>query len=148
ATVFAFSLIALLAWLPGNQPIRGRWTAVGLVVISLVSLAVSGVSAARFFVQPVTTSKTSPIPVASPGVVATWASFKTGTDKPHHTFADGLEITDVERGIGTGAKRGDVLTVRYIMWLNDGRQVDSTDAAGQPFTFTLGTGEVIQGWEE
>ncbi|HKW59665.1 MAG TPA: FKBP-type peptidyl-prolyl cis-trans isomerase [Candidatus Dormibacteraeota bacterium] len=147
-TVFAFFLIGLLAWLPGSQPMRRRWTTVGLVVISLVSVALSGVSAARFFVQPVTTSKTSLIPVASPAVVATRASFTTGADKPHQTLADGLEITDVEPGAGTGAKPGDVLTVRYIMWLNDGRQVDSTDVAGRPFTFTLGSGEVIQGWDE
>lgn len=57
-------------------------------------------------------------------------------------------ITDVEPGLGTAAKPGDVLTVRYIMWLSDGRQVDSTDAAGRAFTFTLGKGDVIQGWDE
>jgi len=148
-TAFALFLIGLLIWLPGaGQPDRRRWTAAGLVAISLVSLAVSGVSAARFLVQPAATSKTSPIAVASPAVVATWASFKTGTDKPHQTLADGLQITDFEPGIGSGAKRGDVLTVRYIMWLSDWRQVFSSDAAGQPFTFTLGTGEVLQGWEE
>lgn len=148
-TVFALFLVGLLAWLPGGgQPDRRRWTAAGLVTISLVSVAISSVSAGRFFVQPVATSKTSPIPVASPALVATWASFKTGTDKPHQTLVDGLQITDVEPGTGSGAKRGDVLTVRYIMWLSDGRQVFSSDAAGQPFTFTLGTGEVLLGWDE
>jgi len=63
-------------------------------------------------------------------------------------MADGLQITDVTTGSGTVARSGDVLTVRYIMWLSDGKQVDSSDAAGESFTFTLGTGMVIQGWDE
>jgi len=147
-TVLAVSSLALLVWLPRDHGARQRWTSIGLVVVSILSLAISTGSAARFVSQPASRSESSRIPVASPAVLATWASFTTGASKLHQTLADGLQITDVETGTGKTAHRGDVLTVRYIMWLSDGRQVDSSDAAGSPFKFTLGTGEVIQGWDE
>lgn len=81
ATVFALLLIALLAWLPDARQVRGRWTAVGLVVIASVSMAVSTASAARYVVQPAPASTKSPIQVASPAAMATWASFRTNGDR-------------------------------------------------------------------
>lgn len=147
-TVLAVSSLALLVWLPGDHVARQRSTFIGLAVVSIFSLAISTASAARFVSLPASRSEPSRIPVASPTVLATWASFTTGAAKPHQTSADGLQITDVETGTGRAAHPGDVLTVRYIMWLSDGRQADSSDAAGGPFKFTLGTGEVIPGWDE
>jgi len=91
---------------------------------------------------------TPAIAIASPKLTAMWASFTTGADQQHVTMADGLRVTDIVAGSGTSARAGDVLTVRYIMWLSDGRQVDSSDANGSSFTFTLGKGTLIQGWEE
>ncbi len=147
-TVLAFSSLALLVWLPRDHVARQRWTSIGLVVVSILSLAVSTASAARFVSQPASRSEATRIPVVSPAVLATWALFTTGAAKSHQTLADGVQITDVEAGTGRTVHAGDVLTVRYIMWLSDGRQVDSSDAARSPFKFTLGTGEVIQGWDE
>ena len=94
------------------------------------------------------TSATPSIEIASPTVEATWASFTTGADKQHRTLEDGLQVTDVESGSGTVARSKDMLTVRYILWLSDGRQVDSSDAEGGSFKFTVGTGAVIRGWDE
>lgn len=93
-------------------------------------------------------SPTPRVPVVSPTLLATWASSATGADKPARTLSDGLEIVDVETGNGAGAHSQELLTVRYIIWLSDGRQVDSTDAHGQDFKFTLGAGQVIRGWDE
>ena len=47
------------------------------------------------------------------------------------------------------ARKGDTLTVRYVgaNWSN-GREVDASWDRGEPFTFTLGRGMVIPGWEE
>lgn len=58
-----------------------------------------------------------------------------------------LEITDVEQGEGTEAKRGDQVEVHYTGWLTDGTKFDSSVDRGQPFSFQLGGGQVIQGWD-
>ncbi|MDB5101750.1 MAG: fbp [Cyanobacteria bacterium RYN_339] len=46
------------------------------------------------------------------------------------------------------AKVGDSVSVHYTGWLTTGKQFDSSLTAGKPFTFKLGAGEVIKGWDE
>jgi FKBP-type peptidyl-prolyl cis-trans isomerase len=65
-----------------------------------------------------------------------------------------FSVTDLVVGTGDTAAAGQVLTVEYTGWLyvtgapdNKGTIFDSTDG-GQPFVFTLGAGQVIQGWEQ
>lgn len=64
------------------------------------------------------------------------------------TTPDGLTITDVKEGTGPAAKAGDTITVNYTGWLQDGTKFDSSLDRQQPFTFTLGQGQVIKGWDE
>lgn len=59
----------------------------------------------------------------------------------------GVEITDTEIGEGELAAAGDVLTVHYTGWLSDGTEFDSSVGRGDPFTFKLGAGQVIAGWD-
>ena len=51
-------------------------------------------------------------------------------------------------GTGTEAMAGDSVTVEYVGELTDGTVFDSTQSHGQPFTFPLGKGQVIAGWDE
>ncbi len=51
-------------------------------------------------------------------------------------------------GTGAEAKTGDLVTVNYTGYLTDGTKFDSSLDSGQPFQFTIGKGEVIQGWEQ
>jgi FKBP-type peptidyl-prolyl cis-trans isomerase len=125
-----------------------RLSVVGVAIVSAAALGVSCTPSNGSSPHHASSSATPAIAIASPAVVATWASFATGADKPHSTAADGLVITDVDSGTGKVAQKGDLLTVRYIMWLSDARQADSSDAQGSPFKFTLGTGMVIPGWDE
>jgi len=59
-----------------------------------------------------------------------------------------LQIEDLKEGTGAEAKSGDSVTVHYTGWLTDGTEFDSSVDAGQPFTFNLGAGEVIPGWDQ
>jgi len=148
-TAFAFCLVGLLIWLPANGRDRRRWIAAGLVVVSAISLvAAYAASTGPRLHAAQASGRSSEFPLATPKLTATWASFATGSDFRPTALPDGLQITDVKVGAGTVARVGDALTVRYIMWLSNGKQADSSDAEGGPFKFTLGTGMVIQGWEE
>jgi len=64
------------------------------------------------------------------------------------TTPSGLLIQDLQVGTGTEAMAGDSVTVEYVGQLTDGTVFDSTQSHGQPFTFTLGAGQVIAGWDE
>src|SRR5579862_7564940 len=59
-----------------------------------------------------------------------------------------LEVKDVKVGKGPGAKDGDTLTMHYKGTLADGTVFDTNETAGKsPFTFALGQGAVIKGWD-
>ena len=59
-----------------------------------------------------------------------------------------LKIEELKVGTGAEAKAGDEVRVHYTGWLTDGTKFDSSVDRGQPFSFTLGVGMVIKGWDE
>lgn len=62
--------------------------------------------------------------------------------------------TDILPGSGTEATSGTLVTVNYTGWLYDASKLDNkglqfdTSIGGDPFPFTLGAGQVIQGWDK
>jgi len=60
----------------------------------------------------------------------------------------GLQYWDIKVGTGAVAEKGQSVKVHYTGWLTNGKKFDSSVDAGQPFTFALGAGEVIKGWDE
>ncbi|MDD3170436.1 MAG: FKBP-type peptidyl-prolyl cis-trans isomerase [Candidatus Paceibacterota bacterium] len=60
---------------------------------------------------------------------------------------DDLKIEVMQQGEGREVKNGDNLTVHYSGYLEDGTKFDSSLDKGAPFTFQIGQGRVIQGWE-
>lgn len=59
----------------------------------------------------------------------------------------GLEIYDEKVGTGAEAKAGQTIQAHYVGTLVNGTKFDSSVDRGQPFEFTLGVGQVIQGWD-
>jgi peptidylprolyl isomerase len=80
------------------------------------------------------------------GPMATMAHAAQAAPQSH------LKIIDVKRGTGAVAKAGQSVTVHYTGWLYDhgakGKKFDSSLDRGQPFTFALGAGNVIPGWDQ
>jgi FKBP-type peptidyl-prolyl cis-trans isomerase len=61
---------------------------------------------------------------------------------------NGLQIEDVVVGTGDEAKAGQKVTVHYRGTLTNGTEFDASYNRNQPFTFSLGAGEVIKGWDQ
>jgi FKBP-type peptidyl-prolyl cis-trans isomerase len=59
-----------------------------------------------------------------------------------------LVIEDLTEGTGQTATAGDNVLVHYTGWLTDGAKFDSSLDRGQPFSFQLGAGRVIAGWDQ
>ncbi len=70
----------------------------------------------------------------------------------YQTTTSGLQYEDTVTGSGSEARAGADVTVHYTGWLyNDGeigRKFDSSKDRGDPFSFPLGAGHVIRGWDE
>src|SRR5579885_1959388 len=59
---------------------------------------------------------------------------------------DGLQYWDIKVGTGAKAIPGETVRVNYIGWLANGKEFDRS--RDEPFTFDLGAGHVIKGWDE
>ena len=60
----------------------------------------------------------------------------------------GLKYIDLEEGSGESPGSGATAVVHYTGWLLDGRKFDSSHDRNSPFSFPIGRGQVIRGWDE
>ncbi len=75
-------------------------------------------------------------------------AFTAAQDNDTTATASGLQYIILESGDGIKAESGKEATVDYTGYLTDGREFDSSVKRNQPFSFTIGEGKVIKGWDE
>ncbi len=116
---------------------------IGILIIILIVVLVHKHSAATTTTPASTTATTTTMEPTT--------NTTTGTPTTT-TTADGLQITVTQEGTGVGAAAGQSVTVNYTGMLTNGTVFDSNVDPKfqhvQPFTFTLGAGQVIKGWDE
>lgn len=69
-------------------------------------------------------------------------------DSDYTTTASGLQYRDLVEGTGEQPMLGQMVVVHYTGTLTDGSKFDSSRDRGQPFSFPIGKGRVIKGWDE
>ncbi|MBN3942756.1 MAG: FKBP-type peptidyl-prolyl cis-trans isomerase [Nostoc sp.] len=72
----------------------------------------------------------------------------TMSDANAVTTPSGLKYVELKEGTGATPKSGQTVEVHYVGTLEDGTQFDSSRDRGQPFSFKIGAGQVIKGWDE
>jgi len=92
--------------------------------------------------------------LALAAAVLPWIGFAAQADAYENkeekivTTNSGLKYVDLKAGTGQEAKAGNTVAVHYTGWLKNGNKFDRSRERGQPFTFQLGAGRVIKGWDE
>jgi peptidylprolyl isomerase len=84
--------------------------------------------------------------LAAPG--PTQARSDVSPTSPEVVTASGLRYVDLRLGSGDEAQAGKIVAVQYVGWLGDGTRFDSSRDRDRPFTFRLGAGDAIKGWDE
>jgi len=121
-----------------------------LAVCALLALAVAGCGDS----DDSSTTSTSEEAASGKSEAAKSESAAAPSKKPKVTVPDGappkqLEERDLIEGTGAEAKSGDEVTVQYVgVGYESGEEFDASWDRGEPFTFPLGAGAVIKGWDQ
>jgi peptidylprolyl isomerase len=119
-----------------------RFTALAALLAGAATLSACG------------SSSSSSASTESNATTATSAATGGSTKKPTVSVPSGaapttLQSTDITVGTGAEAKTGNTVSVQYVgVNYADGKQFDASWDRGQPFSFQLGAGSVIEGWDQ
>jgi peptidylprolyl isomerase len=142
--------------------LSARTSTIALLVAAAVGAGACGDDeksepAAATSPPPAQTTAAAPEPATTktePAARATYEisrdrSIKPAIPKPTGDPPTQLVTQDIVKGKGAGAKAGDAVTVDYVgVSHSTGEQFDASWDSGTPFTFQLGAGGVISGWDQ
>ena len=114
----------------------------------LILMAVLFVWASVATAQSHATKRPSETQSASSAAARASAGGPTKVTGDGTTTPSGLKYWDIKEGTGPVAMKGQIVKVHYTGWLTTGKKFDSSVDAGRPFSFKLGAGDVIKGWDE
>jgi peptidylprolyl isomerase len=138
AVLAAFCVVLLVAQFTGD---RGSAIAVNLTTSETAVAAETQLAQAAEDLQPEAETTEESTPAAT-----------TTTDPSSEgtlvTTESGLQYEDIVEGTGAMPQPGQRVTVHYTGTLEDGTKFDSSRDRNRPFTFTIGVGQVIKGWDE
>ncbi len=115
-------------------------------ILALAALGAAG-CVGREEVQQLPAAAPAPAPAAAPAGPVGGAVGNKVADE-YQASASGLKWKDMTVGTGKAPDAGQTVFVHYTGWLTDGKKFDSSRDRGTPFTFPLGKGRVIKGWDE
>ncbi|MBW4596330.1 MAG: FKBP-type peptidyl-prolyl cis-trans isomerase [Brasilonema angustatum HA4187-MV1] len=114
-------------------------------VLALVFAQISGNKQDTAVASQLTETTPAPIQVQENN---TLIASKNMSDANVVTTPSGLKYTELKEGTGATPKKGQTVVVHYTGTLEDGTKFDSSRDRGQPFSFKVGIGQVIKGWDE
>jgi peptidylprolyl isomerase len=134
--------------------LKGILISFGIVAVAVLVL---------FFAQPkggsdkAIASEPPATIIANNAIATIQTTAKTTTEEPTMTAANdadlvttdsGLKYKEIKVGAGATPTQGQTVTVHYTGTLEDGSKFDSSRDRNSPFSFKLGVGQVIKGWDE
>lgn len=115
------------------------------VILFLLFLAIAG---GVYVVSSTKSNNNQAYQTSSPSATIESIAEPVATGSASPTMEDKLIIVDEKVGTGAEAVTGKKVTVNYVGNLTDGTKFDSSYDRNEPFTFNLGAGEVIAGWDQ
>jgi peptidylprolyl isomerase len=120
-----------------------------LILGACLALAVAGCGSSSSTTSESTASSSSEETTAAKETEGAKKKTKPKVTVPKGAPPKKLETKELEEGSGAVAKAGDAVTVNYVgVNYKTGKEFDASWDRGEPFTFTLGAGGVIPGWDQ
>jgi peptidylprolyl isomerase len=121
---------------------------VGLMLVCVVVLVLSQIGGKQESAVAANLTQTPPAPTTVTENNTLIASNIMADASNVVTTASGLKYVEEKEGTGATPERGQTVTVHYTGTLEDGTKFDSSRDRNRPFSFTIGVGQVIKGWDE